>query len=63
MAYSKINERLAFICESDSDLATIVEDGFDSPGTIALVVSGTSLVKKVLGPDKETWYTFDGVIL
>lgn len=62
MAYSRINERLAFICESDSDLTTIIDEETSSPGTIALVVSGTSLVKKVLGPDGETWYDFDGVV-
>lgn len=62
MAYNKLSERFAFICESDSDLDTIVADGFNTPGTVALVVNDTSLVKKVLGPDGETWYTFDGVI-
>lgn len=62
MAYYQISERFAFIASDDSELDTIVADGFDKPGTICLIEDGTSLTKKVLGSDGETWYGFDGVI-
>ena len=63
MAYYQISERYAFIASDENELNTIVDDGFNKPGTIALVEDGTSLTKKVLGSDGETWYDFDGAII
>lgn len=62
MAYYQISERFAFITDDENELTTIVEDGFNKPGTICLIESNSSLTKKVLGSDGETWYDFDGVI-
>lgn len=63
MAYYQISERYAFIASDASELDTIVADGFNKPGTICLIEDGTSLTKKVLGSDGETWYEFDGAII
>jgi hypothetical protein len=62
MAYYQISERYAFIASDDSELDTIVADGFNKPGTVCLVEGGSGLTKKVLGSDGSTWYEFDGVI-
>lgn len=62
MAYYQISERFAFITDDENELTTIVDDGFNKPGTICLIESNSSLTKKILGSDGETWYDFDGVI-